>query len=473
MRKIIFFELNEVPLRIFDEFCFKHRHSTLSRQRSSLWQYQTISEDIGHLSPWITWPSVHRGVPNSVHLLQNFGQNTTDIDVSYPPIWKILTHNGVNTGVCSSLHSYPLPNDLTHYDFYIPDPFAFSSECFPNYLQDFLTLNLQLSRQSGRNVSNSIPWSSALSLLTSASKLGFRASTFAQIGKQLFSERLHKWQSIRRRTYQSVLMFDIFMKQLEKTKPSFTTFFTNHVASSMHRYWAAAFPKDYEQNYFDDTWIDTYKNEIEFSMFKADEFITRLINFANLNPEYVVWIVTSMGQAATNAKPLETQLYLTNPELFMLSMGFNNNEWQLRPAMLPLFNIVIDSKRHAQFEQALDNLYINNQKIIYETAEAGFFSIHFGQANLHKQSNLIVFNGSPMAFEQLGLENIEIEDKSGASAYHIPQGCLLIYDPMDLSKKVISNPQISTLDIAPTILENFSIDPPKYMHSPARLGCHK
>jgi predicted component of type VI protein secretion system len=39
--------------------------------------------------------------------------------------------------------------------------------------------------------------------------------------------------------------FDIFMNQLERTKPGFTTFFTNQVASSMHRFWAASFPEEY------------------------------------------------------------------------------------------------------------------------------------------------------------------------------------------------------------------------------------
>ena len=43
-----------------------------------------------------------------------------------------------------------------------------------------------------------------------------------------------------RRTYQAGLAFDIFINFLQSTKPAFATFFTNHVASSMHRFWAAA-----------------------------------------------------------------------------------------------------------------------------------------------------------------------------------------------------------------------------------------
>jgi hypothetical protein len=76
--------------------------------------------------------------------------------------------------------------------------------------------------------------------------MGMRFKTATDIAAQLVDERINKWKVIRRRTYQSIISFDIFYKQLETHKPDFSTFFTNHVASSQHRYWAAAFPEDYE-----------------------------------------------------------------------------------------------------------------------------------------------------------------------------------------------------------------------------------
>jgi len=64
------------------------------------------------------------------------------------------------------------------------------------------------------------------------------------------------------------------MRQLENTQPSFSSFFTNHVASSMHRFWAANFPEDYapEDFGYEDDWINTYRYEIDWSMQKADQF---------------------------------------------------------------------------------------------------------------------------------------------------------------------------------------------------------
>ena len=69
-----------------------------------------------------------------------------------------------------------------------------------------------------------------------------------------------------------VLAFDVFMKQLKSSKPQFATFFTNHVASSMHRYWAATYPGDYENFNIEKEWVETYKNEINFTMDIFDRF---------------------------------------------------------------------------------------------------------------------------------------------------------------------------------------------------------
>jgi hypothetical protein len=74
-----------------------------------------------------------------------------------------------------------------------------------------------------------------------------------------------------------------------------------------------------------------------------------------------------------------------------------------------------------------------------------------------------------LSFEALGLSNTPIDDMSGTSAYHIPQGCLLIYDPQDRASKPVRT-EISTCEIAPTLLEHFGVPRPDYMRNPIALG---
>ncbi|MBK7856408.1 MAG: hypothetical protein IPJ79_17300 [Bacteroidetes bacterium] len=236
-RKIILFELNEVPWRVMKDYCEKHPDTFLAKNIKKCFKYETVTPDQGHLSPWITWPTLHRGVDGTKHHIHDFNQDMTDANKNYPSVWEILQKKGISTGVCGSMHSSPPPKNFREYSFFIPDPFAATKDAHPEYIEPFQDFNLQMSRESARNVSGGLNMKAGTKVIMTAPKLGLRPSTFVELGMHVINERRKPWVKTRRRTYQMVLAFDVFMKQLKNTKPEFCTFFTNHVASSMHRYW--------------------------------------------------------------------------------------------------------------------------------------------------------------------------------------------------------------------------------------------
>ena len=130
--------------------------------------------------------------------------------------------------------------------------------------------------------------------------------------------------------------------------------------------------------------------------------------------------------------------------------------------MLPQFNIKVSAEKLPHFRQALQSLLINGHPAKFSESDNGFFSLSFGQANLHLKELALQFEGRAVAVEELGMRNVEIDDKSGTSAYHIPHGCLFVYDPLARPEDH-ERTQISTLDVAPTILRNFSVPVPEYM----------
>jgi hypothetical protein len=464
-RKVIFFELNEVPLRIIDYYCQKYPNSCLAQKLPQCHQYKTYSPDTV-LSPWVTWATLHRGVPATKHTINHFGQNLTEIDREFPPIWQILASQGILTGVFGSLHSYPLPKCLDGYTFYVPDSFASSSECFPENLAIFQEFNLAMTRLSGRNVSQTIPKKATIDLLMNLPNLGLTLSTIFDILQQLILEKFKPWRKNRRRTYQTVLGFDLFFKQLEISKPDFTTFFTNHVASSMHRYWAAAFPGDYEKFGYSNDWIAKYNSEIDFAMSKCDRSFSRLVKFVDRNPEYTLWIASSMGQDATTAWVVKTQLYLTNIDKFMSALGIPHHAWTQHPTMFPEVGVVIQGEWIEQFRKKIMQFSIEGKAIKFAEKADGFFALFFGHVNLlEKQIDCAEIAGKTIFLESLGLENIAIEDETNTNAYHIPEGSLLIYDPQDIKIKE-ARKQISSLEITPMLLEIFSIPVPEYMNIP-------
>ena len=116
-KKIIFFELNEVPFRVFKD-SFNYLDYKIKFDQYDF--IKTISRDECHLSPWVTWPTVHRGVTFSKHQIGDLGQSCAEVDKKYPPIWSLLQKQGYKVGVFGSLHSSQTKSVLFNkYSFFI------------------------------------------------------------------------------------------------------------------------------------------------------------------------------------------------------------------------------------------------------------------------------------------------------------------------------------------------------------------
>jgi hypothetical protein len=130
--------------------------------------------------------------------------------------------------------------------------------------------------------------------------------------------------------------------------------------------------------------------------------------------------------------------------------------------MVPQFNVQIHIDKRKEFEEKLSTLRINDQPVHSRQKAEGFYSLDIGLPNLEESKIKIELMGELIPLEHSGMENVKIQDRCGATAYHIPQGSLIIYAPaFGLNGKEITN--ISTTEIAPTILHNFNVSRPSYM----------
>ena len=468
-RKILLFEINEVPYRVLDDFCSRHPDSAFARRLADCAQYESWSDDEIELSPWITWPTLHRGVTFERHGIQHFGQQLGAVDEQYPPVWKLLVDAGRSVGVFGSLHSAPMPADAGRYAFYMPDTFAATPEAHPAPLSAFQDFNLSMARASARTVSKDVQWSAGLRLLPQLPGLGIRPSTLLDVAGQLVQERRRPWLRVRRRTYQSVLGFDVFMRQLERTLPDFGTFFTNHVASSMHRYWAAAFPGDYETIAYDDEWQSRWRDEIDFAMGKLDAMFERLVRFVDRHPDYLLLTASSMGQAATETKVFSTHLFMADLDRFLGRLGLQPGDYERRPAMEPDVNVVVAADKVDAFRARLERLLIDGQPFGFREKDGGFFNLVVAGTNLHTKPPFAVLAGERVSYEELGLANMELEDEAGGCAYHVPEGVLLAYDPGRRGGPG-ERRRVHTTELAPFVLAYLGVPIPAYMESRTELG---
>jgi len=198
-KRVVFYELNEVPRRVLEDFTRRNPGSTLARLLGQGAFFETVAEDQGVLSPWITWPTLHRGVSNDKHCISDFGQDLAEVNGEYPSFTELLARAGVRVGVFGSLHSYPLPPGVEQYAFYVPDTFANGPECFPETLSSFQDFNLKMVDASGRNVSKSVLLGPAARFMAQAPGLGLRFDTVVRLAGQLLSERVNPARVGRRR----------------------------------------------------------------------------------------------------------------------------------------------------------------------------------------------------------------------------------------------------------------------------------
>lgn len=463
---LIIYELNEVPKRIFDFYSEAFPNSSFNKLRYQSNLFETYTPDVGHLSPWITWPTLHRGVSNLHHEISDLGQDISSVNKDFPNVQEILSSKGIKVGVFGSLHSYPLPKNLDNYNFYVPDTFAAGDECYPSLLSHFQKFNLSMVRSNGRNVTNGIAVRDAKNFLLKAHKMGLSLKTSSRIGAQLLHESINKDRLVRRRTTQIEIAFDLYFKQLINTNPDVSFFFTNHVASSMHRYWPTLFPEDYENNKFNQSWLKKWSDEIPFTVKVANYQIGKLIKHCiKTNSELIV--CSSMGQnAVNNVEPIFTQTIINNINKLLSFLKISKDDWEPRMSMSPLVVIRPRSEKVYEKIKKLKNIFINDTTIDYKKISSG--EIRF-DINLFNAKNIVVKDGEKeIDPNDLGIRNISLQDASGSYAYHIPEGILLHYKPK-LQRNSDIWRKVSTLDFAPSLLSKFRLSYPNYMKGDNKL----
>jgi len=287
-------------------------------------------------------------------------------------------------------------------------------------LERFQEFNLLMSRNSSRTVSRKLP--NFLNLIKVVFSYFRNTKRFRGIRKvifQLIAEIFFPYIKVRRRTIQSDLIFDLFISLQNIHKPDLSVFFTNHVASNMHRFWEATFPTDYQKQVSSKKWIKTYKNEIPEAMKTSREYINILKEYIDKTDDTQLWIMSSMGQRRIeNYQPQEYYWDIVDLDSFISSCIKREVKVEPLPQMIPIYSFKSNSIIIEEFEHFLRNS--QNIKLRGRTSSTIAFSIN-------NQLGHFVIKGKK--FVPKGLLKKKIDEKTSSAAYHIPEGFLLRYGP--------------------------------------------
>ncbi len=428
MTKIICLELNEVPNEIMIEII---SDINLKKYQYNFEFTPTISLDNNHLHPWVTWSSVHRGINHSEHLISDINQECGYQDKKYPTIMSELSKKGYKVGVFGSMHSGRVPiSEFKKYSFFVPEAFSGHSHCKPESLNGFQKLNLVMSKSSAREVSKELPnIKSILKALISYVQHIYKLRSLFCLIKQLISEIFSPWKKSRRRILQSDILFDIYMNLLYKHTPDYSNFFTNHLASSMHRFWEAKFPYQYKKQVSTNSWINKYKNEIDIAINSAKYYIKSLMEYVDNNSDTQLWIISSMGQSAVQEyKKSQSYWQISDMNSFLSSLLEKKIEVKQLTQMIPIYgiesselniNLVADklSKVKSNIDIKISSrtkttlAFIFNKKAFKNKQEIPYFE------NLSNYKRTII----------KGLKKVKINENTGTSAYHVPEGIFYRY----------------------------------------------
>jgi hypothetical protein len=468
--KIIIFECNEIPHRVIDRYISANPLSHVAQVFGRSKQFETVCEDQIELDPWISWPTLYRGVIDEQHRIFHLGQSLEQANKDFPPVWDLLANKGVSVGIMGSLHTSTPPASLDGYTFYVPDVFSNSNFAHPLNLRRFQAFNLAMTRKSARNVDTSITWKEAVRFFLGYIFQGLSLSTVKSTLSELFGEMRASHLKCRRRAVQALITLDVFLMELRKSMPCFATVHSNHVAAAMHRFWAATFPKDAADNRMSEDWHQKYKGEIDYAMSVFDTMVGRLSAFVDRHPEYRLLIASSLGQGAINTDLAKGFYTITDLDLFMTKLGIAKQHWIQRFTMVPCVSVVVADNQADEFEARLATVSVNGHAIVKDVREVAPISFSRSGSSFqlffyfehYKGPMQLQLADKTYQFAELGLSFYAHQDDVACSARHTPFGVLTVYDPKHPAAEQHCF-RISTLDIAPTLLKFFGVTPPNYM----------
>lgn len=295
-RKLVVVEANEVPRRVVADIAPGGRIPFLAQLLRSGRLIETHVDDEldRELYPSQSWASMNTGVDYERHGVYWYGDPKP---AGYPLYWQVAAAAGRSVGLVNTLHSSPLSAQCVGdtFRFAVPDCFSLDADTLPASLTAFQELNLRLTRASGRQTDLGPANRDAVRLVSMLPRLGVRPRTMLAIASTVAGIALGRIPRERLRSAQFLILQDLFCRLLAEHAPDLAVFFTNHVAASMHRYWYASYPGDFERDHYDEAWIDQYRHEIPHALILLDRFLHRLHRWCTATDRTLV-AVSSMGQ---------------------------------------------------------------------------------------------------------------------------------------------------------------------------------
>lgn len=451
-RKIINLEINEVSPQLLLAYINNERNknSYISKlfKKNILKIYKTKALDISKkkLYPSQTWASLYTGKPYSEHLCYWYSDPIDKRDL----IWNKLVKSNLTVGIINSVHSSKLPDDLfknKKFRFYLPDCFGDKNITKPRKYKNFQFMNNSLVGESARitGILNifKIVGKFTFNIIVSPRNFGLSKFSIFLIFKILYFAVKNRNKELLRMA-QFPLMASIFLDLFKEYKPNYSSFFSNHIAGNMHRYWYAYDNTAFEnKEKYSKNWINKNKNAINISIDLLDDLL-RFIHNKNEFNDITICITSSMGQEPNpnfdkkflgkyDGKIEDIELFLKNLSNFQKKSFNLNVKYNVERNMAPQYGFSfknfdkLDPKLISEsITKYLSKLGLQNKLDVNQNS----FVLTIDPSKDKYFQNRYSLKQANKKFSKYGFQFFPVEDHHSGS--HFPDGLLAVINPSEI-----------------------------------------
>lgn len=222
--RIVLLELNEVNFDYIRAYAARGRLPNLARLIERHGVFETTSEKrYEELEPWIQWVTAHTGLEFREHGVFRLGDIATrDIE----QIWEALEQRGLSVGAISPMNARNRTKDAA---FFVPDPWTSTKLTAAGSLR---RMYRAISQVVSDNAQARVSSSSALWLAAGAIRYA-RPKNYLQYATMISHAIRKSWAKA---MLLDLLLADVFLGELRRRRPNFSSLFLNAAAHIQHHY---------------------------------------------------------------------------------------------------------------------------------------------------------------------------------------------------------------------------------------------
>jgi hypothetical protein len=452
MPRVLLFELNEVSWRVLRPLLDRGRLPNLQRMIEEGTTGTTLCRD-RRLDPCVAWPTLHTGTGEEVHGIEFLGQHPNTFGASQ--LWDVALAAGRTVGVFGSLLSWPPRAEAAYY---VPECFARDAATLPESASVVQAFNIKYSTENKKAIAATTTLGEALTFGAGLVRSGVTLGTMAAIARALAAERLTPTLRWRRACFQPLINYDVFAALYRRHRPDLGTFFTNHVAYYLHRYWRAAFPDQFDGVPPDETAV--YGDAIAYALEVGDQLLGRVM--ALVDDDTVLVVASALGQGPVERPALaREQNILRSIDRLVGKLGYGD-EARVSGSMSHEHIVVCPSPtvRERLVRQLLDiTTHDGGHRIFTAKIKDDSVCVSFTGAYVDLTAGVRVpALDATVAPGELHIERHAVQPMTGN---HTPDGIFLARGPRVARGRQIG--EFDLRDVAPTLLGLLGVAKPAQM----------